>query len=132
MDEKAYERIRASVAEGDPEQAAQLAREALLAGLDPLRVLEDGFTEALRGVGARWEAGELYLPEMILAAEAMKAALGVLQPEILRRGGAMGEPPCCVMGTVKGDIHDGKSIVAAMLEAGGFRVVDLHGRTWSV
>ena len=121
-----FARIHAAVAEGDAEVAAALAREALQTDLDPLVVLEDGFTQALRGVGARWEAGELYLPEMILAAEAMKAAMGVLQPEILRRGGSRGAPLCCVMGTVKGDIHDiGKSIVAAMLEAAGFRVVDL-------
>jgi methanogenic corrinoid protein MtbC1 len=127
MDEKTlFARIEASVAEGDAEAAADLAREALRTDLDPLVVLEDGFTRALRGVGARWEAGDLYLPEMILAAEAMKAAMAVLQPEILRRGGSRGEPPCCVMGTVKGDIHDiGKSIVGAMLEAAGFRVVDL-------
>ncbi len=127
MDERTlFARIQASVAEGDPEAAAALAREALQTDLDPLVVLEDGFTQALRGVGARWEAGELYLPEMILAAEAMKAAMGVLQPEILRRGNSSGAPLCCVMGTVKGDIHDiGKSIVAAMLEAAGFRVVDL-------
>jgi corrinoid protein of di/trimethylamine methyltransferase len=127
MDETTlFEGIRTSVAEGDPERAAALALEALGAGLEPLRVLEEGFTPALRGVGARWEAGELFLPEMILAAEAMKAALGVLQPELLRRGGTAAAPLCCVMGTVKGDIHDiGKSIVAAMLEAAGFRVVDL-------
>jgi len=124
--EELLTRIQASVADGDPEAAAALAREALHGDLDPLLVLEDGFTQALRGVGARWEAGDLYLPEMILAAEAMKAAMGVLQPEILRRGGSSGKPLCCVMGTVKGDIHDiGKSIVAAMLEAAGFRVVDL-------
>ncbi len=127
MDERnLFARIQASVTEGDAEAAAALAREALHTDLDPLAVLEDGFTQALRGVGARWEAGDLYLPEMILAAEAMKAAMGVLQPEILRRGGSRGDPPCCVMGTVKGDIHDiGKSIVGAMLEAAGFRVVDL-------
>jgi methanogenic corrinoid protein MtbC1 len=127
MDQKTlFARIQASVEEGDAEAAGALAREALSTEIDPLVVLEEGFTQALRDVGARWEAGDLYLPEMILAAEAMKAALGVLQPEILRRGGSRGEPPCCVMGTVKGDIHDiGKSIVGAMLEAAGFRVVDL-------
>jgi trimethylamine corrinoid protein len=121
-----FDSIRASVVDGDSERAAALARAAVADGLDPLHVLEAGFTEALRGVGARWEAGDLYLPEMLLAAEAMKAALAVLQPEILRRGGTLREPLCCVMGTVKGDIHDiGKSIVGAMLEASGFRVVDL-------
>jgi corrinoid protein of di/trimethylamine methyltransferase len=118
--------IHASVAEGDSERAARLAREAIALGKDPLQLLDAGYTEALRGVGARWETGDLYLPEMLLAAEAMKAALAVLQPEILRRGGEGKQPLCCVMGTVKGDIHDiGKSIVAAMLEAAGFRVVDL-------
>jgi 5-methyltetrahydrofolate--homocysteine methyltransferase len=121
-----FDAIRASVTEGEAERAEALAREALRGGLDPIHVLEAGFTEALRGVGARWEEGEIYLPEMLLAAEAMKAALGVLQPAILEQGGARREPMCCVMGTVKGDIHDiGKSIVAAMLEAAGFRVVDL-------
>jgi corrinoid protein of di/trimethylamine methyltransferase len=127
MDEKAlFARIQAAVEEGDTAAAAALAGEALRAGLDPLVVLDEAFTQALRDVGARWEAGDLYLPEMILAAEAMKAALGVLQPEILRRGGSRGDPPCCVMGTVKGDIHDiGKTIVGSMLEAAGFRVVDL-------
>jgi corrinoid protein of di/trimethylamine methyltransferase len=127
MDEGAlFDVIRASVVEGETERAVELARAALADGLDPIRVLEEGFTKALRGVGARWEAGEIYLPEMILAAEAMKAAMAVLQPEILRRGGSGGAQLCCVMGTVKGDIHDiGKSIVAAMLEATGIRVVDL-------
>jgi corrinoid protein of di/trimethylamine methyltransferase len=127
MDEMAlFARIQAAVEEGDAEAAAALAGEALRAGLDPLVVLDEAFTQALRGVGARWEAGDVYLPEMILAAEAMKAAMGVLQPEILRRGGPRGDPPCCVMGTVKGDIHDiGKTIVGSMLEAAGFRVVDL-------
>jgi corrinoid protein of di/trimethylamine methyltransferase len=120
------QRIQEAVASGDVEAAGALARDSIALGADPLRVLEDGFTAALRGVGARWEAGELYLPEMILAAEAMKAALQVLQPEILRRGGAAGAPRRCVLGTVKGDIHDiGKSIVGSMLEAVGFRVVDL-------
>jgi len=123
---KLFESINESVTNGEAERAAALARDALAAGSDPVRMLEDGFTPALRAVDARWEAGEIFLPEMMLAAEAMKAALRVLQPEILRRGGSTGVPRCCVMGTVKGDIHDiGKSIVAAMLEAAGFEVVDL-------
>ena len=127
MDERElFEAIRAAVAEGEGERAATLARQAIADGRDPLQVLERGCTESLRGVGARWEAGDIYLPEMLLAAEATKAALAVLQPEIRKRGGVGHEPPCCVMGTVRGDIHDiGKSIVAAMLEAAGFRVVDL-------
>jgi len=126
MDELTLSGIRAAVIEGEPERAAELAKASIAAGHDPLQVLEEGFTHALRTVGERWEEGEIYLPEMILAAEAMKAAMAVLQPEILRRGGKARQSLCCVLGTVRGDIHDiGKSIVGAMLEAAGFRVVDL-------
>ena len=121
-----YERMRASVAQGDADRAGALAAEGLRAGLDPLTLLESGFTTALRTVGDCWERGELYLPEMILAAEAVKAAMVVLKPALRAQvaPGAVQAP--CVLGTVKGDIHDiGKNIVGTMLEAFGFTIVDL-------
>ena len=125
-DRELFEKIRASVHEGDAERARALAERALAAGFDPLRVIEEGYTRALQAVGARWETGELYLPEMILAAEAMKAALRVLQPVLKERRGGVDSCRRCVLGTVAGDIHDvGKSIVGALLEASGFEIVDL-------
>lgn len=126
MDPKLLEHMRESVAQGDADRAGALAAEGLRAGLDPLTILEDGYTSALRTVGACWEKGELYLPEMILAAEAVKAAMAVLKPALRATiaPGAVQAP--CVLGTVKGDIHDiGKNIVGTMLEAFGFTIVDL-------
>jgi corrinoid protein of di/trimethylamine methyltransferase len=116
----------ACVEEGDADRARSLAARALRAGLDPLRVLEEGYTRALQGVGERWEAGDLFLPEMILAAEAMKAAMAVLQPKLREREGFAERSRRCVLGTVRGDSHDiGKHIVAALLEASGFEITDL-------
>lgn len=121
-----FERIHASVVEGDDERARTLAAEAVRAGLDPLEVLERGFTAALRQVGDCWERGTMFLPEMILAAEAVKAAMAELKPHLNSAEGEGAPRAVCVMGTVRGDIHDiGKNIVSTMLEAFGFTVVDL-------
>ncbi|MEE9219555.1 MAG: corrinoid protein [Acidobacteriota bacterium] len=126
VDQKLYEDIKACIAEGDAEQAGRLAQRGLDAGTNPLELIKGGFTPALQTVGARWETGEIFLPEMILAAEAMKSAMRVLQP-VLQKQSKQGEAvKCCVLGTVRGDIHDiGKSIVGALVEAAGFQVVDL-------
>ena len=120
-----FQRIDASVFEGDAARARLLAGEALQAGLDPLFILEKCYTKALRDVGDRWEQGEFFLPEMILAAEAVKGAMQVLKPR--RRAAAANEDrSTCELGTVRGDIHDiGKNIIGTMLEAFGFTVVDL-------
>jgi corrinoid protein of di/trimethylamine methyltransferase len=121
-----FDRIRASVTQGDADLARALAAESARAGLDPLVVLEKGFTAALRSVGDCWERGEMYLPEMILAAEAVKAALAVLKPRLRAAASIGGTAAVCVLGTVRGDIHDiGKNIVGTLLEAFGFRIVDL-------
>ncbi len=119
-----FQRIDASVFEGDAARARLLAGEALQAGLDPLFILEKCYTKALRDVGDRWEQGEFFLPEMILAAEAVKGAMQVLKPRL--RAAANDDRSTCVLGTVRGDIHDiGKNIIGTMLEAFGFTVVDL-------
>ena len=120
-----FQNIEASVFKGDAARARLLADEALRAGLDPLFILEKCYTKALRNVGDCWERGELFLPEMILAAEAVKGAMQVLKPQ-LRAAAADGGRSACVLGTVRGDIHDiGKNIIGTMLEAFGFTVVDL-------
>jgi 5-methyltetrahydrofolate--homocysteine methyltransferase len=120
------ERLRTCVIEGDGDRARALVGEALDDGVDPLALLDEGLTPALRTVGDCWERGEVYLPEMILSAEAVKTALAVLKPRLAARVGTGPGGAVCVLGTVRGDIHDiGKNIVGTLLEAFGFTVVDL-------
>ncbi len=115
-----------SVIEGNSEAARMAANEALKEGLDPLDAIEKGLAKGLREVGRRFECGELFLMQLILSGEAMKAGVQVLKPEILRLQKELKGMGTYLIGTVEGDIHDiGKSIVTAMLTAEGFDVVDL-------
>jgi methanogenic corrinoid protein MtbC1 len=117
--------IRQSILEGDASQAATLAQAQLDAGLSPLEALEP-FVAAIREAGDLFEQGDFFLPQLLLASQAMKAALAVIFPpdrpgEGLSRG-------TVVAGTVQGDIHEiGKSLVCALLQAHSFTVVDLGG-----
>lgn len=114
-----------AVLEGEAEAAAQLAAEALAAGMTPLAAVEEGFVPGIRKAGELWEEGEYFLPELVMAAEALKAAMAVLQPELAKTGAQRGLGSV-VIGTVQGDIHDiGKSLVATLLAANGFVVEDL-------
>lgn len=118
--------MRQSVISGDRAEAERLARLALDLGLDPLDVLEDGFSPGIREVGELWNKGEYFLPELIAGAESMKAAMRVLQPEFSENRTGLASHEKVVIGTVEGDIHDiGKSLVASMLSAHGFEVIDL-------
>ncbi|MCL6429835.1 MAG: corrinoid protein [Anaerolineae bacterium] len=115
-----------SVIGGEAEQAMSLARQALELGLEPMRAIDEGLIPGIMEVGRRFEAHEFFLPELIMAAEAMKKGMAVLEEAIVARGGKREALATVVLGTVKGDIHDiGKSIVGAMLTAHGFVVVDL-------
>ncbi|MBW2493839.1 MAG: corrinoid protein [Deltaproteobacteria bacterium] len=121
-----YEEIMQCIADGDEDWARELAQKGLDEGVSPLDLIENGFTPALRAVGDRWDTGSIFLPEMILSADAMKAAVRVLQPALQEAGGGAHDMKTCVVGTVKGDIHDiGKSIVGALVEASGLAVIDL-------
>jgi len=115
-----------AIVAGDKAAAVDLAAGAVRTGADLLAVIERGFVPGLQKVGELWEQGDYFLPELISSAEAMKAAMAVLAPELdrmkieARTGGKV------VIGTVEGDIHDiGKNLVASMLQAGGFEVFDL-------
>ncbi len=113
-----------SVLDGDEGQAASLATQALASGLTPLEAIERGLVPGIRKAGELWEQGDYFLPELVTAAQAMKAAMAVLQPE-LARSGKSSEIGRVVIGTVQGDIHDiGKTLVATMLSANGFGVSD--------
>jgi methanogenic corrinoid protein MtbC1 len=121
-----YEKMAQSVIMGEAEDAASLARQSLELGIKPLDSIDNGFVKGIRVVGDRFGAGELFLPELVMSAEAMKAALAILEPELAKSSAAresMGNVLAC---TVQGDIHDiGKRIVCTMLSANGFSVVDL-------
>ncbi len=121
-----FELIQQTVLEGEVEKAAELARKGLDEGLDPLEIINKGFVPAMDEAGARFSDGRFFLPELVAAAEAMKEAMGLLEP-LLGKGGAARESlGRVVIGTVEGDIHDiGKSIVASLLTANGFEVRDL-------
>ncbi len=117
---------RQAVIDGDAEAAQNLAQAAIDAGLDPGLCIDQGFVAGIEEVGRLWEEGEYFLPELMQSAEALKAAMAVLRPELLRRGERARSSGRIVIGTVHGDIHDiGKTLVATFLEANGFEVIDL-------
>lgn len=109
---------------GETDTVVRLTREALDAGLSAEAVLSQGLIPAMGEVGERFKNGEVFIPEVMLAARAMKGAMEVLKPILTRSSGAVAGT--VVIGTVKGDLHDiGKNLVVMMLEGGGFEVVDL-------
>jgi len=117
-------RLQRAVLDGDDAAAGPLAEQALEEGIPPLEAIERGLVPGIREAGRLWEEGEYFLPELVTAAQAMKAAMAVLQPA-LAAGGGSASLGTVVIGTVEGDIHDiGKTLVATMLAASGFTVAD--------
>jgi 5-methyltetrahydrofolate--homocysteine methyltransferase len=116
--------IYAAVVDGDTPAADQLVSAALAAGVAPEQLLRQGLVAAMAEVGNRFEAGDYYVAEMLVSAQAMKAGLKHLRP--LLAAAAIEPIGTVVIGTVKGDLHDiGKNLVGMMLEGAGFQVNDL-------
>jgi 5-methyltetrahydrofolate--homocysteine methyltransferase len=113
-----------SILEGDNKASPAHVQAALDGGLDPARILTEGMIAAMAEVGRLFEEGEYYVPEMLISARAMQAALAVLKPHLVSANiQPVGK---VVAGTVKGDLHDiGKNLVCMMLEGSGFEIVDL-------
>lgn len=113
-----------AVLEGDLNTAKTITSQALAEGTDPQVLLSQYMIPAMDEVGRRFEANEYFVPELLIAARAMKGALEILRPKLVESGAKpVGK---VVIGTVRGDLHDiGKNLVAAMLEGGGFEVIDL-------
>ncbi|MFN2180083.1 MAG: corrinoid protein [Candidatus Promineifilaceae bacterium] len=110
--------------EGNAAPVVELTNEALSLGMDPMVILFDALIPSLEEVGRLFEIGEYFVPEMLIAANAMSGAMKILQPLIAESG--MEPLGTFVMGTVKGDIHDiGKNLCNVMLEGAGFNVIDL-------
>lgn len=120
------EALQQAVIQGDVEKTDQLAKAAIEQGVDPLLTLEEGLGKGIRIVGDAFGKEEMFLPELIIAADAMKAGTRILVAELKRRGVERKPIGTVVIGTAAGDIHDiGKTIVATMLTANGFEVYDL-------
>jgi len=118
--------MKQSILDGDSDAAITLAKQALVEGMDPLDAINLGFLPGMKEIGEQFGAGQLFLPDVIMAAEAMKKATAILQPEMNRRGTQREVMGKVVLGTVKGDVHEiGKSLVGTLLSASGFEVFDL-------
>ena len=118
--QEVYEAVEA----GKAKRVPAAVQEALDAGCDPTAILNEGMIAAMDSVGAKFKAGEIFVPEMLVAARAMKKGVEVLKPH-LSSGAATGLGKI-IIGTVAGDLHDiGKNLVAMMMESAGFEVIDL-------
>jgi len=119
-----FKPIADSLYRGEAEQVATGVKEALLAGLAPLEVLNGGLLAGVDAVGRDFRSGALFLPEVLAAARAMKAGMDVLNPLLV--GSGVQAIRRVVIGTVEGDLHDiGKSLVSMLLAGAGFQVIDL-------
>jgi trimethylamine corrinoid protein len=120
------EKLAKAVLEGNPEEVERLATESLKIGIDPIKAIEEGLSKGIGEAGQKFEKGNFFLPDLIMSAEAMKAGLKILEPELKKSNSVLKTVGSIVIGTVEGDIHDiGKSIVVSLLTAAGFKVYDL-------
>mgnify|MGYP001095102531 CR=1 FL=1 len=120
------ENLKNAVIDGDEDRARENAKAAVKAGMDPLEAMQLGLSRGTDVIGKRFETGEAFLPELIMAGETFKAAMAILDPEIKKQRKDVPPVGTVVISTVKGDLHSiGKNIVAAVLENNGFKVVNL-------
>jgi 5-methyltetrahydrofolate--homocysteine methyltransferase len=124
MIENLLQEMAQSVIDGNKEKCEQLTHELLNAGLSAKEILDRGLVPGMDVVGVRFRDNIIFVPEVLISARAMKAALAILEP--ILAAAKVKEVGTVIIGTVKGDIHDiGKNIVAMMLKGAGFKVIDL-------
>lgn len=120
------EEISIAVIDGDGDKVAQLVTDTLTQGTDAIRVFNDGLSRGIKVVGEQFGRGDLFLFDLVRAAEAMKQGMGILEPKLARQETRAVVLGTFLIGTVAGDIHDiGKNIVSVMLRVAGFELVDL-------
>jgi 5-methyltetrahydrofolate--homocysteine methyltransferase len=118
------ERIATAILEGDTEATAKLVKKALDDGMPASEIMDNGLLVGMTEVGVRFKAGDMFVPEVLMSAEAMQAGTSLIRPLLLAGGSKQGGK--VLLGTVKGDLHDiGKNLVAMMCEGSGFEVIDL-------
>ncbi|NHV45355.1 MAG: cobalamin-binding protein [Candidatus Verstraetearchaeota archaeon] len=124
MKEEIFKNLAKCVVDGDEEGARKWAEKAIKAGIDAYEAIMNGLAEGMKVVSELYEKGEYYVPEVLLSASAMTAAVEILKPYIKVEKAE--KPITIVLGVVEGDIHDiGKNLVKIMLESAGFKVIDL-------
>jgi trimethylamine corrinoid protein len=120
-----FEKAAKSILDADEDRAKEIAQQALVAGVDPLEMINAGFTEGIRKLGDLFDRGEVFLPGLIVASEAMMAAVEILETA-LPNGKQSEKQRVVVLGTIEGDIHDiGKGIIATMLRVHGYKIYDI-------
>jgi len=123
-EDKILKELHNAIMNYDSAAAVSASKAAIAGKVDPLMAIEKGLVPAIETIGDKFEKMEIYLPELMLAAEAMKSSLALLLPLIPK--GSKGTKATVVIGTVQGDVHEiGKNIVSSMMMAGGFNVIDL-------
>jgi len=118
--------MRQSIIDGAPATASDLAQQAVASGMAPIDAINNGYVPGMHDVGEQFARGQMFLPDMMASAEAMRAAMSVLDPELRKLGTERPKAGIVVLGTTKGDIHEiGKILVGTLLTAHGFEVHDL-------
>jgi corrinoid protein of di/trimethylamine methyltransferase len=118
--------MRLSIVDGAPDTASTLALRAVQNGIAPIEAINNGYVPGMHEVGEQFARGQMFLPDMMASAEAMRAAMAVLDPALKKLGAERPMAGVVVLGTTKGDIHEiGKTLVGTMLSANGFKVHDL-------
>jgi corrinoid protein of di/trimethylamine methyltransferase len=126
MPDDTFTAMRQSIIDGAPDTAGDLAQRAVATGIEPLTAINEGYVPGMHAVGDQFAQGQMFLPDMMASAEAMRAAMAVLDPELKKLGTERPMAGVVVLGTTKGDIHEiGKILVGTLLSAHGFRVHDL-------
>jgi len=121
-----FRQMAQCIIDGDSEVSAELTQQAVVQGIDPLEAISQGFVVGVNQVGEAFAKGDAFLPELVMAGEAMKAAVAVLEPELAKRGTERTMLGKVILCTVEGDIHEiGKTLVGTMLSSAGFKVFDL-------
>jgi len=119
-----YEKLSTTILEGDREKAPRLVQRGLTQGMTPRDLLDYGLVAGMNEVGVRFRRGDMFVPEVLMSADAMQAALELLRPYLSEAGVKLAGK--IVLGTVKGDLHDiGKNLVGMMCEGAGFEVINL-------
>lgn len=124
--EEIFENLSTAIIEGDEDKAKAFARQVLHSDLDPLEAVEQGLSRGMIVLGDRFEKGEIFLPDLLIAGDAFNSAVDILRPAMEAQKKKIAKAGTVLIGTVQGDIHGiGKNIVGIVLEANGFAVVDI-------